>query len=314
MKHIALLNRRSRALLTAVWLAGALGGFWVPQAFADTPPTYYVALGDSIAWGYQPKSAKGDTVKSKETGGYAEVVLEALQREHPNLHLEKLACPGEQADTMITGSRPPREGCNPQEFKYKYGSQLADAVAFMEAHPGQIALVTIDIGGNDTLGCAFADFPAACLDAIDDELTANLGTILSELRDAAGPAVPIVGMTYYDPFLWVWPRLGLAQQARATVDFTVASNNVLEAAYAAAGSPVADVETAYAVTDFTTTADLPGVGPVPINVFNTCMLTGACTFNACTTWPCSVFDLHPNDAGYALIGRTFLDVLTHQTR
>ena len=93
------------------------------------------------------------------------------------------------------------------------------------------------------------------------------------------------------------------------MDYTVAFNDVLEAAYRAAGSLVADVETAFAVTDFTTTADLPGAGPVPINVFNTCTLTHACTFNACTSWPCSLFDPHPNDAGYAVIGRSFLDAL-----
>ena len=309
MKHIALLNRRLRPLLTAVLLAGVLGGFGVPGASADTPPTYYVALGDSVAWGFQPKSVKGETVKFKETGGYTQVVLDALRREHPNLHLEKLACPGERADTMITGSRPPAVGCNPQEFEYGHGSQLADAVAFMEAHPGQIALVTINIGANDTAVCAFAQFPVVCVDAIKEDLTADLNTILAGISEAAGPGVPIVGMTYYDPFLWAWPRLGLEQQAPATVAYTVAFNDVLEATYRAAGSPVADVETAFAVTDFATTAELPGGGPVPVNVFNTCTLTHACTFNACTSWPCFLFDPHPNDAGYALIGRTFLEVV-----
>ena len=299
--------------VTAVVLAAVLGAAGSSPAAADTRPTYYVALGDSVAWGFQPKSAKGDTVKFKETGGYVDVVFQALRQESPNLHLEKLACPGERADTMIEGSSPPAGGCDPHQFKYEHGSQLADAVAFMQAHAGQIALVTINVGANDTAGCAFAQLPVACVDAIKERLTADLNTILTRVMEAADPTVPIVGMTYYDPFLWAWPRLGLQEQARATVDYTVAFNDVLETAYRAAGSRVADVETAFAVTDFATTADLPGFGPAPINVFNTCTLTHACTFNACTSWPCFLFDPHPNDAGYALIGRAFLEALSHQT-
>jgi lysophospholipase L1-like esterase len=309
MKRMIVPIRRLRSLVNAMFLAAVVGGVAVSQAVANTRPTYYVALGDSVAWGFQPKSVKGDSVKAKETGGYVDVVFQALRQDRPNLHLEKLACPGEEADTMITGSRPTPEGCDPQEFNYEHGSQLADAVAFMQAHPGQIALITVNIGGNDTAGCMFTPAPLACLDAIDERLTADLDTILTDARAAAGPGVPIVGITYYDPFLWVWPRLGLEAQAHTSVEFTVAFNDVLEAAYRAAGSPVADVETAFAVTDFTTTADLPGYGPVPKTVFNTCTLTHACTFNACVAWPCVLFDPHPNDAGYGLIGRTFLDTL-----
>ena len=309
MRRVVLLIGRLRLLVIAVVAAAVLAAVGVSPAAADTRPTYYVALGDSVAWGLQPKSAKELTVKARETGGYVDVVLQALRQQSPNLHVEKLACPGERADTMIAGASAPIGGCDPQQFKYEHGSQLADAVAFMHAHAGQVALVTINIGANDTAQCAFAQFPVACVDAIKERLTADLDTILTSVKEAAGPGVPIVGMTYYDPFLWAWPRLGLEQQARATVDYTVAFNDVLEAAYRAVGSSVADVETAFAVTDFTTTADLPGFGPVPLNVFNTCTLTHACTFNACTSWPCFLFDPHPNDAGYALIGRTFLEVL-----
>ena len=310
MKRTSLAIRRLRWLVAAVVLAAVPGGVGGSQAAADTRPTYYVALGDSVAWGFQPKSAKGESVKFKETGGYVDVVFQALRQERPNLHVEKLACPGERADTMIAGPSASIGGCDPQQFKYEHGSQLADALAFVQDHAGQIALVTITIGANDTAACAFAQLPVACVDAIKARLTADLNTILTSVK-AAGPTVPIVGMTYYDPFLWAWPRLGLEQQARATVDYTVAFNDVLEAAYRAAGSAVADVETAFAVTDFTTTAELPGFGPVPINVFNTCTLTHACTFNACTSWPCFLFDPHPNDAGYAVIGQTFLDALSH---
>ena len=44
---------------------------------------------------------------------------------------------------MITGVHSP---CH-----YAAGSQLDAAVAFLEAHPGQVAFITIDIGANDLL-------------------------------------------------------------------------------------------------------------------------------------------------------------------
>jgi hypothetical protein len=44
----------------------------------------------------------------------------------------------------------------------------------------------------------------------------------------------------------------------------------------------------------TTPTPLPGFGPVPKNV------AGICT----CTWMCAMNDIHANDAGYALIGRT----------
>ena len=41
-----------------------------------------------------------------------------------------------------------RPGCD-----YATGTQLGDAEAFLAAHPGQTAFVTIDIGANDVDGC-----------------------------------------------------------------------------------------------------------------------------------------------------------------
>jgi hypothetical protein len=132
--------------------------------------------------------------------------------------------------------------------------------------------------------------------------------ILDELRAAAGPDVPIVGMNYYQPFTGIWvladELLGGDQDAAqalaiASAGFAVGANDALESTYAAAGDQWADVETAFAVTDFTNTAELPGFGSVPLSVFNACTLTPFC----------SLLDIHPNEHGSAAIARAFERVI-----
>ena len=58
---------------------------------------------------------------------------------------------------------------------YRYGSQLDDAVAFLEQHSGQVAFVTISIGANDVIPCG-TDFP--CLMSALQTIQTNLATIL----------------------------------------------------------------------------------------------------------------------------------------
>jgi lysophospholipase L1-like esterase len=172
---------------------------------------------------------------------------------------------------------------------YVLGSQLAEAIAFLEAHPGEIAFVTIDIGANDLAPCfAALDFSSACLGTHLPAISTNLATTLAALREATGVGIPIIGMNYYDPFLGLW-ALGLPDLAIESAAFIVEFNDALEAVYEAAADPVADVETAFAVTDSTI------VDSVPLNVSNACTLT----------WFCSIQDIHATDAGYAVIAQAF---------
>jgi hypothetical protein len=94
------------------------------------------------------------------------------------------------------------------------------------------------------------------------------------------------------------PAAGQAAAANA-----VAFNDFLESLYAGAGTPVADVESAFAVTDFTTLAELKGVGPVPLSVYNACTLTWICT------GPPLGPDVHANNDGYGVIAEAFAAVL-----
>ena len=271
-----------------------------PVALAEGPvasdavaPHYYVALGDSLAEGDQPS---GDF-----DHGYADQLYAALKSDDPTLQLENLSCGGETTSSMISGELPwgglgSRYFCGyrADSAQLSHGSQLADAVAFLRAHRAFVSLVTLDIGGNDASLCVYL-LDQACLADATNEIDSNLPLILSALREAVGPEVPIVGMNFYNPFLVFW--FGSPAAAEATNAMVVGQvNPTLERLYADASVPVADVEAAFSSTDWTL------VGGVPQNVGRICQWT----------WMCDAGDIHPNTVGYGGIAQAFLDSLTAQ--
>src|SRR5262249_44810974 len=148
--------------------------------------------------------------------------------------------------SMRFGSLPVSSGfsCGPPGFyrqRYSHGTQLAEAVAFLREHRGSVGLVTIDIGGNDLLSALARR-----------SITRNLPPILASLRNAAGPDVPIVGMNYNAPFLAsVWKKTHDLGALRAAIAGVVDFNDFLEGLDHRAGVEVADVESAFRVTDTT---------------------------------------------------------------
>jgi hypothetical protein len=111
------------------------------------------------------------------------------------------------------------------------------------------------------------------VDAELDRLVAAEPTILAQLREAAGPEVPIIGMSYYHPFL---PDLWFGTQdvgaLHGAVDSILGFNDFLASIYEAAGDPVANVEGAFSTNDVGD-ADSDGV---PNNVEHVCALTWRC--------------------------------------
>jgi lysophospholipase L1-like esterase len=233
---------------------------------------YYLSLGDSYAQGYQPigGSPFGDGFNQ----GYADQLLKLVREPSAHLRLVKLGCGGETTRTMIFGGSP---------FCGYAGPQLAKATAFLRAHRGEVAFVTIDIGGNDVIAPDGGGVEA---------IQANLPVILNELRDAAGPAVPIVGMSYFNPFFVEWFTNPTSLQSH--IDGIVGFNDVLRGDYGAAGDPVADIEGAFSSTDTTLQPD-----GVPLGVERICQWTWICLFG----------DHHPNTTGYAVIAHAFADAL-----
>lgn len=284
-------GRALRGLAVIVVLASAL---WraAPVDAASEPTSYYLSLGDSLAQGLQPIGGPHtNSAAVAYNQGYADQLLK-LARDGGGEHLRlvKLGCGGETTASMIGESA---DSLCPDD--YDTGSQLGDAVEFLDEHPGELAFITIDIGANDIFECE--GNPGCFI----PQIATNLPLILDTLREHAGPDVPIVGMNYSSPFVVDWfddPAAG--ELAAANI---VAFNGFLESLYAGAGVPVADVESAFAVTDFTTLADLKGVGPVPLSVYNACTLTWICT------GPPLGPDIHPNNNGYRVHAEAFAAVL-----
>lgn len=205
-----------------------------------------VSLGNSLAASFQPN---GD-----DTHGYAEQLYASLVAADPKLELVKLGCGGESTVSMRFGSQDPTVvlSCGtPRYYKhvlYPKGTQLAEAVSFLQAHKDKVALVTIDIGANDLarldaqgneVNCLLE--PAGCATQTA-RMVENLGAILADLRAAAGPDVPIVAMSYYDVFAPVCVSDPSQLFVCSRVDDF---NATLVDTYAAAGDLVADVAGAF---------------------------------------------------------------------
>jgi lysophospholipase L1-like esterase len=248
-------------------------------------PTYYLALGDSLAQGVQPNAAGTSVVTGS---GYPDQVYAALRPRHLALKLIKLGCPGETTSTMIDGGI----------CRYPGGSQLKAAETFLHAHRGRLLLVTIDIGANDPEQCGgqpnLAQLASCAMKGIPVAVT-HLTTIMARLTAAAGPGVRIVGMNYYLPALAEW-RQGLSGHLVAWTAERLAAgyNHMLGRVYTHYGARVANVFGAFHTSDFA------AQGTTPRNVALLCQWTWACAA------PPRGPNQHANQAGYQVIARTFL--------
>jgi lysophospholipase L1-like esterase len=286
------MRRLSLAVVVATTLIVSIPQGATAANAGSAAGVYYVALGDSVAYGFQPGREK--------TRGYVGRLWRSMQQEIPGLRLRNLSCPGETTRSMTTGKRSP---CH-----YPSGSQLHEAVSFLEAHPAEVAFVTIDIGGNDFLGRCLEGglVDRACAADQRPRLRARVTRIVDALAMAA-PGVPIVGMTYYNPFLGLWGLIpGGRALARADARAWTVFNAGLEGAYGDSGAAVADVAETFRIDDFTDTVTVGGE-EIPVNVALACRWTWFCSERF---FP----DVHPNAKGYRKIARTFQRELTEPLR
>ncbi len=172
----------------------------------------YLALGDSIAFGYVPVQALPTYPSTSwyndpaHFRSYANDVASAL-----HLQLVNASCPGETSASMIDPHAPSNRCENymghgggyrrfwPLHIRYS-GSQLGFAVNYLRSHP-QTKLVSIDIGANDLRLCQLTT-KAQCRSASEEErldasLRKNLGVIFHAIRIEAGYRGPIVALEYY---------------------------------------------------------------------------------------------------------------------
>lgn len=259
-------------ILAVVLLAGLsaldLVGLALVSPVSRLHDHYYLALGDSISYGYQPDL--------NFTAGFADDVFHDLQ--HANVSaVVNYACGGETTTTMIQGH------CVGRILKHDpyFGAQLAAALNFLHSHAGEVNPITLDIGANDVLQdwdvstCSPAPAAQADLATLDANLTQ---TILPQLVAAASlPAGLRMGglvlLNYYNPYAKVCP---------SSTAFVHQLNSHLAADAMQFRVPLVDVYTAF--------------GGDAHQADTICQYTWICNpqYN----------DLHPTTAGYRVIAAT----------
>lgn len=259
----------------------------------DNGVRHYLSLGTSLAVGIQPDT---NGINQLTNEGYADQLHDIVAPEFRKLKLTKLGCPGETTTSMIGGGK----------CVYEEGSQLAQAVEFLHAHKGKVALVTIDVGVNDVLAANCIDVVTSnvdvgCLIDAFNALSNNLLTTLATLQRAAHPDTKFVAVNYYNTFLafWLTGPAGqvLAYQSASLAD--ILNYSTLGAVYGAFGIPVADVAAAFDSGNFSPNA----ATGLPQNVVNICAYTWMCV-------PAPVGpNIHANRYGYGLIAATIAATL-----
>jgi lysophospholipase L1-like esterase len=271
-----------------------------------------LALGDSLAAGYQPTDGRNPPPVDPATGwpdqgyphGYASDLAAA---EH--LELIDLGCPGETTTSYTTVPAQPE--CE-KVYSGELGAsnQQAAALAVLAAHLHEVRLVTFDLGANDLDAClSGTTVDAGCLFARSSAVLARLPHLLATIRAALerdDPGARLAAMDYYDPFLGLAEDPGgLKGTALATLSVGVLEtfDASLRAIYAHAGAVVVDVSSA-----FQTGAVLPLTGydgkQLPRDVALVCRWTYMCPAPG-TSGATASPDIHPNDAGYARIAAAF---------
>lgn len=262
-----------------IFLACGVGLSAAPK---DVPrDTRYLALGDSIAFGYNPLVIP---VNLNKYVGYPEIVSDTVHRKVSNA-----SCFGESSRSfLVLGA--PDTGCAawranfPVHVSYS-GTQMQYALAYLQQNAKKTDLITIDIGAND-LGVllAFCDFDLTCassgLPATLAGYAQNLTAIFGGIR-ATGYTGPIVAVTAY--------AVDYNDQ-QVEVPGLLALNGVLAQIASAFDVRVADAFQAFLV------ADVPFGGD-------------SCAAGLLIKLPGGTCDIHPSLAGQTLIAQTMVGLI-----
>lgn len=235
-----------------------------------SPQGYYLALGDSMAYGFQPTKRPGVRASLFHTG-YVDVFAARLRQLSAKIQVVNYGCPGESTVTFTRG------GCSGLADGFKLhqpfrGSQLAAAESFLRAHPGQVSPITLTLWGGDL-------FPLSAKPKGTQIEIAAFGSrftsILEQLR-AVAPNAEIIVAGAWNPEA---DRLTQTEPAYRSVDA------VIRRAAAASRVRVANMFVA-----------LNGSGNAKSQQARLCSLTFFCSKGG---------DPHPTDAGYRAMAVAF---------
>jgi lysophospholipase L1-like esterase len=278
------------AMVAAASLMPALPASAAPASGPAANGTY-LALGDSVAFGYVPPEAvPAPNYRSANSFvGYPEDLGKALR-----LGVWNASCPGETTASMfVPGAQ--SNGCEnslgsstgyrtqfPLHVQYK-GTQMEYALKYLAVHR-HTQLVTIDIGANDAFleEALCKNDPTCILDgfpALLNEIGTNLATMYQEIRDVAHYQGLLVALTYYST----------NYNDQTTVNLVTAINNVITSVTEAFGGEVADGFAAFKVGS--------GTSGDP------------CAAGLLIKLPDGTCNIHPSPAGHLLLAQAIENVL-----
>lgn len=270
-----------------------------PTPTAAESAKWYVSVGDSYAAGWQATGrGEGHTTRN----GFAYQLTSEAPDKGYDLTLQNFGCGGATTTSILQSVGCPQVALGPGATPYPHQTQAAAAIAFIKAHPGRIGLITVSIGGNDVTKCGSAANAVTCVAGAINSVKTNVTKLVTELRDAAGPDVPIRGITYPDVILgeWLSGRSGQQLASLSVTAFKSLINPALSAAYASVGGKLVDVTAATgAYTPLSQTTTLAPYGTIPVAVAKVCRLTYYCQYK----------DIHPHTNGYKIIADLLLKSL-----
>jgi lysophospholipase L1-like esterase len=255
-----------------VILAFTLVMLCAPAVFAASSPAvvgpkhYYIAAGDSLAFGFQPDLDWAH--------GYSNYFYSNLKN-HGEGDYDNYACPGETTSTFING------GCPYSYLKKEvyFGAQLPAVIDAIKDNAGNVSPVTLDIGANDLLGdidtsnCTISAGWSTDLATVDTNLTKTILPQIDAALTVNGQRTgDLLLMGYYDPYQNICPN---------SVQYIEQINQHLQ-------------NDAQGFAIFVDVFDAFGGATTPN--------PNICNY----TWMCSSFnDIHARDAGYSVMAGAF---------
>ena len=277
----ARLSRCPVILLLALLAFVPLSPARADSAHFNPPKQFYLALGDSLAFGFQQAKFNAELpniVAATFDTGYVNDFATMLDAVRPDIKTVNYGCPGESTATFISGSCPWLvAGLHPHDDFAS--SQMDAALAFLHGHRGTVSPISVDLGSNDLEnllstcgGATNKSCVSAGLPAVLHQVSDNLSLILGRLREAARYSEIIV-LQYYNPYAVADPS----------------SNAIVEAL----NSAIAYAAVAIRARPADAFGPFNLAAPQPLTL---CALTLFCT---------SLHDIHASDAGYQVIAQRF---------
>lgn len=251
-------------------LSGTAASGTSQRPMYQSPQSYYLALGDSMAYGFQP--TKTNAPPSAFNTGYVDRFVARLRKLSAKIKVVNYGCPGESTVTFARG------GCDWLKQGGKLhdafrGSQLNAAKAFLRAHPGKVSPITVTLWGSD-LPLPLSQNAKRAPGAIAS-FASRFSAILRQLRATAPTAEIIVTGA------WNFEADRLAQS---------------EPLYRSLDAAIKRAATASRARVANMFAALNGTGNVKSQQARLCRLT----------FICSKGDPHPTNAGYRAMADAFM--------